>query len=152
MNKNTQCLVFETVVFTGQSLSTVTGPPPKPCTQWSTSVTYCVEFLSRDVGFFARRESSECLLHLRARLDVLCLPTDHECHVFLQWHVTIPEKKQQRGKLTECSRLPSFSSALTHNHLQSISKSANLTGHFSIHHWFSFIQFHYQFVWTSLYW
>ena len=66
-------------------------PQPHPKTITVHRGTYCVEFLSSDVGFFAWCESSERLLHLRARLDVLCLATDHEGHVLLQWHVAIPE-------------------------------------------------------------
>ena len=103
-------------------------PQPRPKTTAVHRGTYCVEFLSSDVGFFAWRESSERLLHLRARLDVLCLTTDHEGHVLLQWHVAIPETSTETSADCTVSRsntqlstrhpLTAQSHTATHNYPQ----------------------------------
>lgn len=52
--------------------------------------THLVQLLFRDVGFVLRAESAERALDLLAGLHVLRLAADHEGHVLLQGHVSIP--------------------------------------------------------------
>lgn len=49
-----------------------------------------VELLFSDVGFVFSAEGSEGALDLLTRLDVLSFTADHECHVLLQRHISIP--------------------------------------------------------------
>ena len=55
-----------------------------------TFLTDLVELFFSDIGFVLGAQCSECTLYFLTGLDVFCLTADHECHVFLQWHVAIP--------------------------------------------------------------
>lgn len=55
---------------------------------------HLVQLLFSDVGFVLGAQSSERALYLLTGLDVFCFTADHECHVLLQWHVSIPANTQ----------------------------------------------------------
>lgn len=53
-------------------------------------ITHGIQFLGGDVWAELLGESTERTLDLLRRLDVFRLLRDHECHILLKGHVTVP--------------------------------------------------------------